>query len=62
MIKVRYVCDLCGKEYKEMDWTLEKSTVFPRDHAPSRKVVMHICDSCAKWIKKHRGRGGEENE
>ena len=60
MRKVTYVCDLCGDEYKErLFWTLEYPSV---DHADNRKEVMHICGTCAKWIMKQRGKGGEKNE
>lgn len=60
MRKVTYICDLCGKEYKHDNWTLECDTFFVETYSENRKVVMHICKDCAKWIKKHRGKGGDD--
>ena len=60
MIKQIYICDLCGKEYKNrMNWTLERDTYTTEPYSTNRKEVMQICGDCAKWIKKQRGKGGE---
>lgn len=60
MRKVTYICDLCGKEYKHENWTLECDTFFIDDYSTNRKTVMHICKDCAKWIKKQRNKGGDD--
>lgn len=63
MRKVTYVCDLCGDEYKErLFWTLERNNIFPSVYENNTEEVMHICGTCAKWIIKQRGKGGEKNE
>lgn len=55
MRKVTYICDLCGKEYKNRNWTLERDTHIVQEYSTNRKVIMEICGDCAKWIKRQRG-------
>lgn len=57
MIKVEYICDLCGVEYKNrLNWTLERDTITTETYSDNRKEVLQICGKCARWIKKQRGR------
>ena len=61
MIKTEYICDICGKSYKNrLNWTLERDTYIVQAYSTNRKEVMQICGECANAIKKMRGKGGTE--